>query len=295
MSGFLTPSNTTMNGAITAGLAQFGGVDTRNMWGLPQLGRWKWHDPNVHVQLLVDNNTRLWVFSPATLTCSDPAAMIGYCDQAQGSNRSFYQHYRRSAATTGTSTSRPAASTTGAAGGRSWPRCRAIWPPRSSSHRRQANRGAESGQPVPWRRAADGTAVGRADGRPSLVASAAALLSGCAVTDDMMATIALPTSETAQSGADAQAGAPPVLTPSRPPGAQSNSMIVTGQQRAYLDALTGAGVQPSSDLLALSIGSYVCQARAAKQSDQAVWDFVLPLVRSDVRDAQRSSLAPPAA
>jgi S-formylglutathione hydrolase FrmB len=93
MSGFLTPSSTTFNGAITAGLAQYGGVDTRNMWGLPQLGRWKWHDPNVHVQLLADNNTRLWIFSPQTLTCSDPAAMIGYCDQAQGSSRSFYAHY----------------------------------------------------------------------------------------------------------------------------------------------------------------------------------------------------------
>src|SRR5882757_71691 len=94
LSGFLTPSQTALNGAITAGLAQFGGVDTRNMWGLPQLGRWKWHDPDVHVQLLSDNNTRLWVFSPATLTCSDPAAMIGYCDQASGSNRTFYSHYR---------------------------------------------------------------------------------------------------------------------------------------------------------------------------------------------------------
>jgi len=94
LSGFLTPSATALNGAITAGLAQFGGVDTRNMWGLPQLGRWKWHDPDVHAQLLVDNNTRLWVFSPATTTCSDPAAMINYCDQAQGSNRTFYQHYR---------------------------------------------------------------------------------------------------------------------------------------------------------------------------------------------------------
>jgi S-formylglutathione hydrolase FrmB len=39
MSGFLTPSATTLNGAITAGLAQYGGVDTRNMWGMPQLGR----------------------------------------------------------------------------------------------------------------------------------------------------------------------------------------------------------------------------------------------------------------
>ena len=92
---------TTLNGAITAGLAQFGGVDTRNMWGLPQLGRRKWHDPDAHVQLLIDNNTRLWVFSPATLTCSDPAAMIGYCDQAQGSNRSFYSHFRADGGTNG--------------------------------------------------------------------------------------------------------------------------------------------------------------------------------------------------
>jgi S-formylglutathione hydrolase FrmB len=94
MSGFLTPSATFLNGAITDGMLRFGGVDTRNMWGLPQLGRWKWHDPDVHVQLLIDNNTRLWVVSPATLTCSDSAAMIGYCDQAQGSNRTFYAHYR---------------------------------------------------------------------------------------------------------------------------------------------------------------------------------------------------------
>lgn len=94
MSGFLTPSQTTFNGAITAGLAQFGGVSTQAMWGAAQLGRWKWHDPNVHASLLVDNNTRLWVFSPGTATCSDPAAMIGYCDQAQGSNRTFYNQYR---------------------------------------------------------------------------------------------------------------------------------------------------------------------------------------------------------
>jgi S-formylglutathione hydrolase FrmB len=94
MSGFLTPGNTTLNGAITAGMMRFGGVDSRNMWGLPQLGRWKWHDPDAHVKLLVDNNTRLWVFSPATTTSTDEAAMIGYADQAQGSNRAFYSHYQ---------------------------------------------------------------------------------------------------------------------------------------------------------------------------------------------------------
>ncbi|ORW72977.1 hypothetical protein AWC23_08635 [Mycobacterium saskatchewanense] len=94
MSGFLTPSQTFLNGAITAGLQQYGGVDTRNMWGPAQLGRWKWHDPDAHAQLLADNNTRLWVFSPRTLTAADPAAMIGYADQAQGSNLTFYSHYR---------------------------------------------------------------------------------------------------------------------------------------------------------------------------------------------------------
>lgn len=94
MSGFLTPSATAMNGAITAGLAQFGGVNTQAMWGAAQLGRWKWHDPDVHIALLANNNTRLWVFTPTALECTDPAAMIGYCDQAQGSNRTFYQHYR---------------------------------------------------------------------------------------------------------------------------------------------------------------------------------------------------------
>ncbi|MDX1889574.1 alpha/beta hydrolase family protein [Mycolicibacterium sp. 050158] len=94
LSGFLTPSQTALNGAITAGMASFGGVNTQAMWGAAQLGRWKWHDPDVHVDLLNANNTRLWVYSPAALECSDPAAMIGYCDQAAGSNRTFYQHYR---------------------------------------------------------------------------------------------------------------------------------------------------------------------------------------------------------
>ena len=94
MSGFMNPSNTFLNGALHDGMMQFGGADTNLMWGPAQFGRWKWHDPTVHAQLLVDNNTRLWVYSPQTLTASDPAAMIGYADQAQGSNRSFYAQYR---------------------------------------------------------------------------------------------------------------------------------------------------------------------------------------------------------
>ena len=113
-----------------------------------------------------------------------------------------------------------------------------------------------------------------------MVASAAAVLSGCSIADDMMASVGLPTSETASA-------------PPQPEG-QADAMVVTGQQRSYLDALNAAGVKPSSDLMALRIGSYVCQARAAKQSDQAVWDVVVPLVRGDVRTSHMSATAPPA-
>jgi S-formylglutathione hydrolase FrmB len=94
LSGFLYPSNTTTNGSILAGLQQFGGVDGNGMWGAPQLGRWKWHDPWVHASLLAQNNTRVWVYSPTTDAASDPAAMIGQAGEAMGNSRMFYQQYR---------------------------------------------------------------------------------------------------------------------------------------------------------------------------------------------------------
>jgi S-formylglutathione hydrolase FrmB len=93
LSGFLYPSSTTTNGAILAGMRQFGGIDGNGMWGAPQLGRWKWHDPYVHAALLSQNNTRIWVFSTPG-GASDPAAMIGYADQANGSAHDFCQQYR---------------------------------------------------------------------------------------------------------------------------------------------------------------------------------------------------------
>lgn len=95
MSGFLYPSNTAVNGALTTGMANFGGVDTRNMWGAAQLGRWKWHDPWVHIGKLLQNNTRLWIYSPGALVCTDPAAMVDACAQAHSTNRDFYQQYRQ--------------------------------------------------------------------------------------------------------------------------------------------------------------------------------------------------------
>lgn len=92
---------------------------------------------------------------------------------------------------------------------------------------------------------------------------------------------------TAAPPADAGAGA----SPGKPDpavagtaGPESSNLVVTDRERGYLDALAAAGVHRSSDVMALSIGSYVCQAKAAGQNDQAVWDFVFPLVRGDVHD-----------
>ncbi|OBF15612.1 esterase family protein [Mycobacterium kubicae] len=93
LSGFLYPSETFTNGAILAGLQQFGGVDGNGMWGAPQLGRWKWHDPWVHAALLAQNNTRVWVYSPTT-DAGDAAAMMGAASAAMGNSRTFYQQYR---------------------------------------------------------------------------------------------------------------------------------------------------------------------------------------------------------
>jgi S-formylglutathione hydrolase FrmB len=93
LSGFLAPERTGVDGTITAALKQ-GGADSDHMWGLPQLGRWKWHSPNQNIQLLVDNNTRLWVYSPGSGAPTDQGAMAGYGDIAQGTNATFYSHYR---------------------------------------------------------------------------------------------------------------------------------------------------------------------------------------------------------
>ncbi len=100
--------------------------------------------------------------------------------------------------------------------------------------------------------------------------------------------MSVPPPSTMQSRAEPKGGVQPPTA-----GNQQNTLTVTRQQRTYLDSLKAAGVKPSSDLLALSIGSYVCQARAAKQSDQAVRDYVTPLVRNDVRHNELNAVAPP--
>jgi hypothetical protein len=118
--------------------------------------------------------------------------------------------------------------------------------------------------------------------RPAALAASlvgtAALLSACSATDGLMTTVKQPAGTT-QSAAEQQREN--AIGQQAPP----TQMVVTGRERAYLDALTQGGVHPSSELLALSIGSYICQAQAAGQSPQAVWDYIYPLVHNDVRNA----------
>lgn len=122
-------------------------------------------------------------------------------------------------------------------------------------------------------------------GLSALLALPAAWLTGCALGDDMM-----PGMSSEVEHAPAHGQSPGQLPGPGQPDARSNALVVTPRQQAYLDALHEAGIEPSSDLTALSIGSYVCQARAAKQPDQAVWDFVAPMVASDPDDPALPSM-----
>lgn len=116
-----------------------------------------------------------------------------------------------------------------------------------------------------------------------LLAPAAWLLAGCGSGADLMSTVALPSEQAAGSGGRVTTGDSPESGP------QPATLELTPAQRGYLDALAEAGVNPPSQLRALSIGSYVCQASAAGQSPEAVRDYVAPMVRSDVADAIASA------
>ncbi|MGN7782547.1 DUF732 domain-containing protein [Mycolicibacterium sp. 22603] len=116
-------------------------------------------------------------------------------------------------------------------------------------------------------------------------AAVGALSCGCTAGDTTLASVGMPAEESSMARADGMMGATRT-------GGLSEHLTVTPRQQSYLDALVDSGVHPSDDLMALSIGAYVCQARAAKQSEQAVWDFVVPLVRNDLHDAHSSSMAP---
>jgi hypothetical protein len=103
----------------------------------------------------------------------------------------------------------------------------------------------------------------------------------------MLPTMSVPPPSTTESEAE-----PQNIVGPRAAGSQPTALQVSPRQRTYLDALESSGIRPSTDLLALSIGSYVCQARAAKQPEAAVRDYVTPLVRGDVRSHEQNAVAP---
>jgi hypothetical protein len=123
-----------------------------------------------------------------------------------------------------------------------------------------------------------------------LAALTAVLVSGCGMSDDVVSSMSLRTVESVPAEGQFEGLS---QLPGEQPGAVDEPLQITPLQRQYLDALSNAGVKPSSELFALTIGSYVCQALAANQSDQAVWDFVVPMVRGDVRDAETGAPTPP--
>ena len=119
-----------------------------------------------------------------------------------------------------------------------------------------------------------------ATGVSLLFVSSAAWLTGCSPSDETLVGTG-PQMETVPAQGHSSGQIPGPSHSDTP----SNAVVVTPRQRDYLDALDAAGVTPSSDLTALSIGSYVCHAHAAGQTDQALWDFLTPLVRNDVSDS----------
>lgn len=120
-----------------------------------------------------------------------------------------------------------------------------------------------------------------------------ALLAGCGANGDLISTVALPSRQSPDFvegvgvegvGGDQGDGA------ARPQaGPVAGGLQLTTAQRGYLDDLLAAGIHPSSELRALSIGSYICQARAAGQSDADVRDYVAPMIRSDVTDSHAAA------
>lgn len=124
-----------------------------------------------------------------------------------------------------------------------------------------------------------------------VVLPAAWLLAACGSGADLVSTVALPSEQTAEQSRSFGDGLDVAGGHDNP--ARNAPLQLTDSQRGYLEALGAAGVRPSNELRALSIGSYICQARAAGQSEQAVWDYVAPMVRSDVADAQVSAQATP--
>lgn len=114
LSGWGDVDRTRIDGAIVQSLRGCGADDPYHMWGTPQLGRWKWRSPSARATRLVNQNTRLWIFSPRSGSPSDLAATGPLPDDAQSSIRDFYNSYREVGG-------HSAHAELGAGGGNDWP------------------------------------------------------------------------------------------------------------------------------------------------------------------------------
>ena len=191
--------------------------------------------------------------------------MIGYADQAQGSNRTFYAHYRSNGGGNGAlrlpDERRPRL---GQLGARNSARCPATSRRRSAEPQHWRSPAARQAWPGPLRvdrylggvqqpvSSPDRGAVDRALVPPLVpsllvMASAALLLSGCASAGDITARVA----PTAQPGSSTDSDGPggAMAAPNVPPVPATSSS--RPRQRGYLDALAAAGVRRSTDLMAL--------------------------------------------
>jgi diacylglycerol O-acyltransferase/trehalose O-mycolyltransferase len=101
LSGFLNPSTPLMKQAIRIAMLDAGGYNVDNMWGPPWDPAWKRNDPVEQVQLLVNNNTRLWIYcAPGGQTPIDANADPGQSLNATsleslaiGTNKRFEERY----------------------------------------------------------------------------------------------------------------------------------------------------------------------------------------------------------
>ena len=93
--GLPVPSNTTTNGAILAGMQQFGGVDANGMWGAAAAGPVEMARPRGARQLLVAEQHPDLGLQPARAWRQRPRGDDRLRrTQAKGNARTFYQQYR---------------------------------------------------------------------------------------------------------------------------------------------------------------------------------------------------------
>ena len=297
LSGFLTPSSTGVNGAITAGLAAVRRRRHPQHVGPATAGPVEVARPECPCAAAGGQQHPAVGVQPDDADVQRPRRDDRLLRSGPGQQpRRSTSTTARSAATTGTSTSRRAAATTGGA----WSGQLAAMSGELVGHDRVAATHASLTRVHV--RVSAGTleavqcsvrTMGRQARFRLLIASATAVarprVSRCRRRRD---------GDHAAADVRDHARHRPVQrhaagSPRRRRG-QSNALVADRSAAArYLDALRRGRRQPvERPAGAVESARTYARRRAAKQTDQAVWDFVFPLVRSDVRRPDSSGMAP---